>query len=406
MSVLRVEGVGKAFRTYRREWHRIARWLGFKIAPATEAVVLHDINFVVERGSAVGLVGQNGAGKSTLLKILTGTMQPTSGTVAVDGRVAAILELGMGFHPDLTGRENVINTASMMGLKRAAIDAAMPDIEAFAEVGAYFDMPVRTYSSGMQMRVAFAVATANQPEVLIIDEALSVGDAYFQHKSFNRIREFQKAGTTLLLVSHDRGAIVALCDRVLLLSGGTVLKDGDPQEVMDLYNALLAEKEGYTVKQVTMANGRVQTTSGTGEATISAVTLNTATVANAETVAVGEQLTLRVACEVHQDLSELVVGYMIRDRLSQPVFGTNTYHLERIMAPVAGEKLEYVFDFPANHGVGNYSISVSLHRGNEHVAGNFEWRDLACVFTVVNPSMPPFVGSAWIPPRLEVNRVQ
>jgi lipopolysaccharide transport system ATP-binding protein len=405
MIVLKVDGVGKAFRSYRREWHRVARWLGFNIAPAKEVVVLHDINFEVERGSAIGLVGQNGAGKSTLLKILTGTMQPTSGKVWVDGRVAAILELGMGFNPDLTGRENVINTASMMGFDRAAIDMAMPEIEEFAEVGNYFDMPVRTYSSGMQMRVAFAVATANQPEVLIIDEALSVGDSYFQHKSFSRIREFQKAGTTLLLVSHDRSAIVALCDRVLLLSGGTVLMDGKPQEVMDLYNALLAEKEGYKVTQVTMANGRVQTTSGTGEATISAVTLGNQTMDSVETVMVGEKLTLRVACEVHQDLEEMVVGYMIRDRLSQPVFGTNTFHMERTMAPLAGERLEYVFDFPANLGVGNYSISVSLHRGNEHVAGNYEWRDLACVFTVANPNEAPFIGTAWIPPTLEVRRV-
>lgn len=405
MTVLRVEGLGKSFRTYRREWHRIARWLGINIAPTKDVAVLKDLSFSIERGSAVGLVGENGAGKSTLLKILAGTLQPTTGKVWVDGRIAAILELGMGFNPDLTGRENVANTASMMGLGRAELDAIMPEMEAFAEVGNYFDMPVRTYSSGMQMRIAFAVATAVRPEVLIVDEALSVGDAYFQHKSFGRIREFQKAGTTLLLVSHDRSSIVSLCDRVILLSGGGILMDGHPQDVLDLYNALIAKKEGYEVKQIKRGDGRVQTTSGTGEAKIALVQLGNNELPELETVTVGEQLKLRIVCDINADLPEMVVGYMIRDRLSQPIFGTNTYHMQRTMAPRKGERLEFCFSFPANLGIGNYSISVSLHRGDEHVAGNYEWRDLAYTFTVVNPEHAPFVGTAWIPPQLEVSRV-
>ncbi|MDB5473915.1 MAG: Lipopolysaccharide export system, ATP-binding protein [Devosia sp.] len=405
MSVLKVDGLSKSFRTYKHEWHRIARWFGVQIAATKEVHVLQDLSFSVERGSAVGIVGQNGAGKSTLLKMLTGTLQPTTGSIHVDGRIAAILELGMGFNGDLTGRENAGNTASMMGISGEEIAAIMPAVEEFADIGAYFDQPMRTYSSGMQMRVAFAVATAQRPEILIVDEALSVGDAYFQHKSFSRIRDFQKQGTTLLLVSHDRASIVSLCDRVLLLSEGRVLMDGHPQDVMDLYNALIAKKEGYEVTQVAMPGGRVQTTSGTGEASIAAVELLDAAGLPVETVAVGQHLTLRIETAVHQDLPELVVGYMIKDRLGQPIFGTNTYHLQRILAPRLGERIEYGFSFPANLGVGNYSVAVSLHKGDEHVAGNYEWRDLACVFTVVNPEHSPFVGTTWIPPSLEVSRV-
>jgi lipopolysaccharide transport system ATP-binding protein len=404
MSVLEVSGLSKSFRSYRREWHRIAGWFGLKLAPAKEVHVLRELSFSIERGSAVAIVGENGAGKSTLLKIITGTLQQTSGSIHVDGRVAAILELGMGFNGDLTGRENVINTASMMGINGAEIEALMHDIEAFAGIGSYFDQPMRTYSSGMQMRVAFAVATARRPEILIVDEALSVGDAYFQHKSFSRIRDFQREGTTLLLVSHDRASVVTLCDRVLLLSEGRILMDGHPQDVMDLYNALIARKEGYEVKQVALPGGRTQTTSGTGEASIASVELLNADGNVVDTVSVGEHLTLHIRADVHQDLPEMVVGYMIKDRLGQPIFGTNTYHLERILAPRRGEQISYSFHFPANLGIGNYSLAVSLHKGDEHVAGNYEWRDLAYVFTVVNPAHSPFIGTTWLPPTLEVSR--
>src|SRR6195952_911326 len=248
MSLLRAKDLGKAYRTYRSEWQRIGRWLGIKSAPREEHWVLQHINFEINAGEAIGIVGQNGAGKSTLLKMLTGTLQPTTGEVQVNGRIAAILELGMGFNPELTGRQNVYHAAGLMGFTSHQIDEVMDEIEKFAEVGEYFDQAVRTYSSGMQMRVAFAVATAKRPEILIVDEALSVGDSYFQHKSFERIREFQEQGTTLLIVSHDRSSIQALCDRVLLIEGGTVIKDGAPEEVMDFYNALIAEKENATVQ--------------------------------------------------------------------------------------------------------------------------------------------------------------
>lgn len=404
MSVLQVEGLSKSFRTFKHEWQRIAGWFGVTVAPAKEVHVLRNLSFSIERGSAVGIVGENGAGKSTLLKIITGTLQPSAGRLEINGRIAAILELGMGFNGDLTGRENAVNTASMMGISGEDIETLMPEIVAFADIGLYFDQPMRTYSSGMQMRVAFAVATARRPEILIVDEALSVGDAYFQHKSFSRIRDFQRDGTTLLLVSHDRASIVTLCDRVLLLSEGRILMDGHPQDVMDLYNALIARKEGYKVKQVALAGGRTQTTSGTGEASIAAVELLNAAGAVIDTVSVGEPVRLRIRAQIHQDLPEMVVGYMIKDRLGQPIFGTNTFHLQRILAPSRGEHIEYVFSFPANLGIGSYSLAVSLHKGDEHVAGNYEWRDLAYVFTVINPDHSPFIGTTWLPPTLEVSR--
>lgn len=405
MTLLSVNNLGKAYRSYGSEWQRIARWFYLPVKPREEHWVLRHISFSIQAGEAIGIVGQNGAGKSTLLKMITGTLQPTEGCVQVNGRVAAILELGMGFNPELTGRQNVYHAAGLMGFSAEQVGQVMDEIEAFAEIGEYFDEPVRTYSSGMQMRVAFSVATAFRPEILIVDEALSVGDTYFQHKSFDRIREFQKRGTTLLIVSHDRGAIQALCNRAILLERGAVIKDGNPEEVMDFYNALIAEKENTRLEVRQLEDGCIQTCSGTGEATIESVGLYNTMGDPVEFVSVGESVSLRIVARIGSDIPELVMGYMIKDRLGQSVFGTNTHHLGcKLETLRAGERLEYRFDFPANLGIGSYSIAVALHTTDSHISRNYEWRDLALVFNVVNVSREAFVGLAWIPPTVECRR--
>lgn len=239
MIVLSVHNLGKAFRLYRSEWHRFARWFGLPVKPAEETWVLRHVSFDIRSGEAIGIVGQNGAGKSTLLKIITGTLRPSEGQVQVHGRIAAILELGMGFNPELTGRQNVRHAAGLMGFSLEQIEAAMPDIEAFAEIGEYFDQPVRTYSTGMQMRLAFAVATAWRPEILIVDEALSVGDAAFQRKCFQRLEIYRRANTTLLFVSHDIETVKKICDRAIFLKEGRVAALGPAKQVCDEYERYL-----------------------------------------------------------------------------------------------------------------------------------------------------------------------
>lgn len=404
MGKLVVSHVGKAYKRYAGKWARMLEWLTGKTRH-DKTWVLRDINFTINPGEAVGIVGVNGAGKSTLLKIITGTTQPSSGSVHIEGRVAALLELGMGFHPDFTGRQNVFMAGQLLGLHSDEIAACLPAIEAFAEIGDYIDRPVRTYSSGMQMRLAFSVATAVRPAVLIVDEALSVGDAYFQHKSFNKIREFREQGTTLLIVSHDRSAIQSLCDRAILLERGFVIKDGPPEEVMDFYNALIAERENATVEVKRLDDGRVQTTSGTGEARVASIELRNAQGETVEYVNVGEPVRLEVKIRLHADLPELVFGYMIKDRLGQPVFGTNTHHLKVEMAQLKkDELLTLVFSFPANIGLGSYSVSTALHVADTHLATNYEWRDQALMFNVVNVNRDQFVGVNWIPPLVEYQR--
>src|SRR5215475_13830826 len=401
--ILQVENLGKAYRTYSGEWQRVLSWFGAPVKPIEERWVLRHVNFGVEPGEAVGIVGQNGAGKSTLLKLITGTLRPTEGSTRINGRIAAMLELGMGFNPEFTGRRNAYHTAGLMGFSQEEIEKAMPEIESFAEIGEYFDEPVRTYSSGMQVRVMFAVATAWRPEILIVDEALSVGDAYFQHKSFNRIREFQEMGTTLLIVSHDRSSIQTLCDRAILLENGIVIKDGSPEEVFDFYNAIIAEKGNQTVKVVKLDNGKSQTISGTGEARVEEIALYNSKGEVAEYVNVGEPVELRIKVRVYRPVETLVLGYGIRDRLGQVMYGTNTWLTGQVIHnPRPGDEYRFVIAFPANLGVGSYSIQTALVDRDTHLTANYEWRDMALVFSVVNIDKTHFAGCLWNEPNIGI----
>jgi len=403
MGNITITNLGKAYKQYPSRWGRLAEWLLPLRKPRhTLKWVLQNINFQIAPGEAVGIIGINGAGKSTLLKIITGTTQPTTGHVQLTGRIAALLELGMGFHPDFTGRQNALMAGQLLGYSAEDIQKMMPQIEEFAEIGDYIDQPVRVYSSGMQMRLAFSVATAHRPDVLIVDEALSVGDAYFQHKSFDRIRNFREKGTTLLLVSHDKTAIQSICDRAILLNAGQLVMEGEPEVVMDYYNAMLAERENQTVRQQITETGKVQTISGSGEAKINKIALLDEHDQPLDVVNVGQPVKLKVTIEATAPLPELVIGYMIKDRLGQPAFGTNTYHLNHKLTDIrSGAINTFVFSFTANLGPGSYSIAIALHTTDTHIGKNYEWRDLAAIFNVVNIDQNTFIGTAWLPPTVE-----
>lgn len=236
MGAIAIVNLGKAYKQYPTRWARLLEWLmlGKRKYHRTKWVLKH-ANLMIKAGESVGIMGVNGAGKSTLLKMITGTTQPTTGSIKISGRVVAMLELGMGFHPDFTGRQNVYMSGQLMGITSEHISRLMPEIESFAEIGEYIDQPVRIYSSGMQVRLAFSIATAVRPDVLIVDEALSVGDAYFQAKCYQRINKFKEEGTTLLLVSHSPGDVVKHCDRAILLKDGVVALDGSSRDVSNRY---------------------------------------------------------------------------------------------------------------------------------------------------------------------------
>lgn len=407
MGTITVTGLGKAFKRYPTRWARLAEWLDPRDRPRHQLHwVLRDINFTVQPGEAVGIIGINGAGKSTLLKLITGTSQPTTGNVQMTGRVAALLELGMGFHPDFTGRQNAYMAGQLLGIPSDDITRLMPEIEAFAEIGSYIDQPVRVYSSGMQMRLAFSVATAVRPDILIVDEALSVGDAYFQHKSFERIRKFRKEGSTLLIVSHDKQAIQAICDRAILLHGGIVALEGKPEAVMDYYNALLSERQTQTIQQLPISDGRLQTISGSGEARVTSISLFDTEGTRLETVAVGQAVRLKIEVQVNAPIQRLILGYSIKDRLGQTIYGTNTELKKQPLHGVKnGDCFLYDIAFTANIGPGNYSIQTALVSSDTHLDHNYEWRDIALVFNVINIDKHHFVGCAWIDPTIAITQL-
>jgi lipopolysaccharide transport system ATP-binding protein len=403
MGIINIENLGKAYKIYPTRWLRLLEWLVPYTKPQHQLKwVLQDINFKVNSGEAVGIIGLNGAGKSTLLKIIVGTTMPSTGSVKMTGRVAALLELGMGFHPDFTGRQNVYMAGQLLGMSVEEITNLMPEIEAFAEIGEYIDKPMRIYSSGMQMRVAFSVATARRPDVLIVDEALSVGDAYFQHKSFDRIRQFRDEGTTLLFVSHSVSAIKTLCSRAILLDAGTIVRDDLPDVVLDYYNAAIAKNQAdYEIRQMEGLTGQITTRSGSGNAIVESIELlvnGNPTRAFVSGVAVNIQITAKIVTLVE----ELTVGILIRDRLGNDVYGTNTYHHGIIINEVEqGNSFMVNFNFDNfNLGCGNFSLTVALHSRDAHVLANYDWWDRALMFEVIPGAKPFSIGICDFPVKV------
>lgn len=406
MALIDVSNITKSYKVYPSPWARFKEWF-LPNANVEHKIkcVIKGVSFTVGEGESVGIIGLNGAGKSTLLKMITGTTKPTAGSIKLAGKVVALLELGMGFHPDFTGRQNIFMAGQLLGMTQKQLEQWMPEIEAFAEIGDYIDQPVRVYSSGMQMRLAFSLATIKRPAILIIDEALSVGDAYFQHKSFERIRQFREKGTTLLIVSHDKAAIQTLCDRAILLDDGIVAMEGAPEHVMDFYNAMIAEHENETVTFNKTDSGKTQTVSGTGEVTIHKAQLLNQSGEIIELADVGQKVRLSIDINVEENINELVLGYVIKDRLGLPVYGTNTHHLKQTLQGLTkSERIHYEFDFDLNLGEGNYSIAIAAHTSDTHLDKNYQWQDLAYVFNVININKQSFVGVTWLPPTMRCRR--
>ncbi|WDM24514.1 ABC transporter ATP-binding protein [Paenibacillus polymyxa] len=397
MMRIKLDKIGKKYKIFKSPSSRVAEWV-FGKKNHREKWVLKDLSFEVNEGESLGIIGHNGAGKSTLLKILTGVLEPSVGSFTTTGRISALLELGMGFHPDFTGLQNIRMSLQLTGIDNDTIDKLIPEVEAFAEIGDYIYQPMRTYSSGMSVRLAFATATAIRPDILIVDEALSVGDAYFQHKCFDRIRKFREDGTTLLFVSHDPGAIINLCDRAILIDNGEIAQEGTPESVLDYYNAVIALREvEYSISQSVGEDNRVNIRSGSKEAKITKVELFDNRNQPIHAIQVGEQFRLRVRFESGIDLINPTIGFVIKDRLGNPIFGTNTYQLGVKSGELnAGDEVTASFSSFANIGTGTYSVSAAIHDGLTHVEKNYDWWDHALTFQVVKGAEPSFDGTTYL----------
>ncbi|MEH3086250.1 MAG: ABC transporter ATP-binding protein [Xylophilus ampelinus] len=380
---IKVVNVSKRYEIYTQPRDRLKQFLlpvlrrrlGLKPRDYfTEFWALEDVSFIARKGHAYGIVGMNGSGKSTLLQIITGTLAPTHGSVQINGRVAALLELGSGFDPNFTGEENVFMYGSLLGFTREEIQAKIQAIREFAEVGDHYFRPLHTCSSGMQMRLAFAVSTAFDPDILIVDEALAVGDAYFQQKCFRLLEDFRARGGTLLFVSHDANAVKTLCDGAVLLDRGRKLSDGAPRQVIDLYQGLIMQRAdlGDTRPEIiqadtddspidTAVNLKATTTTGNGDASLLSFDLldeQGRKVAHIESEA---QLTVRYVVRVKKAFDRPAFGVIVRDRIGRSIYETTTYAQLGDISPIEmDQKVEVRFDFAFNLRAGVYSFSVGI----------------------------------------------
>lgn len=396
--------VSKMYKLYDDPKDRLKESLHpFKKKYHKDFYAVNDVSLEVFKGETVGFIGRNGSGKSTLLKMITGVLTPSSGQIQVNGKISALLELGAGFNPELTGIENVYFNGALMGYSKEEMDVKKNEIIEFADIGDFVYQPVKTYSSGMFVRLAFAVAINVDPDILIVDEALAVGDAAFQMKCFDRIKELRNNGVTLLFVSHDPGAVKRLCDRTILLGDGKLLKEGKPDEIFDLYNAMLADKHLSNVVINSLDDGNVQTVSGSGEAQIGKVELLNSKSEVAEQFEVGEKIVIKINVEIYHKLENLVLGFLIKDRLGQSMFGTNTYHTQQVIDKVsAGQRIQFNIEIGLNLGVGDYSLALALHDKEHHLDKNYEWKDYAAVFKILNSAHEQFTGMSWIPVKMMI----
>lgn len=401
---IRLRQVSKSYPLYDRPSQKLAELLTLRRRRFhREFWALRNIDLEVPTRTTLGIVGPNGSGKSTLLQIVAGILRQSQGDCVVEGNVAALLELGAGFNPEFTGRENVFMTGAISGIRKREMEERFDDIVDFAEIGEFIDRPVKTYSSGMFVRLAFAVAIHVDPDILLVDEALAVGDLIFQHRCINRIRQMKRDGKTILFVTHDLQALAQFCDRAVLLDEGELKLDGTPEEVIHAYHALIFDRERKRAGQgedwisldedqalpIIRTVPYVHNRFGEGNAEIIGVILHTPDGRVVSEVRSGEQLNLLVTVRFRTETSNPIIGITVRDRMGMEVCASNTSY-EGISLPSvgSGEIVTVGFDWTVpNLRPGSYSISPAAARGNiwEHTVE--DWIDNAYIFNIVDTGL-------------------
>jgi len=382
-----VDKVQKVYRLYETPVHRLKQALwGGRRNYFRDFTALSDVSLSVETGTTLGIIGLNGSGKSTLLQIIAGVLRPTAGVVKVKGRLTALLELGAGFNAEYTGRENVIVNGAILGLSRYEVDRLIPHIMDFAGIGEFFDQPLKTYSSGMIVRLAFAVSTSVNPDVLLIDEALAVGDAPFQMKCFQRFREFQDSGKTIVFVSHDIGAVQQLCDQGVLLDHGRVMAVGKPKEVSQEYTKIVRLSSKEINIKVSEAGKRV-VRMGTKEMEIFENRLNGSEDEDGISLNYGEKVRLSIKVKFNREIDRPIVGCLVKMMNGFEVAGTNNFYEGYTLRPhKGGEVGEYQISFPMLLSPNTYYVSLgAAYEDNGIVRSDY----IECAFIFTSLSRRP-----------------
>jgi ABC-type polysaccharide/polyol phosphate transport system ATPase subunit len=377
-EVVLVQNVSKLYRLYRRPTDRLRELAPFRAPAHQEFWALRDVSFALDRGEVLGVVGPNGCGKSTLLQIVSGILEATSGRVVTRGRIAALLELGAGFNPEFTGRENVFLNGEIMGLSRREIERAMHSIESFAEIGTFIDRPVKEYSTGMYVRLAFSTAIHVEPEILVVDEALAVGDAVFANRCVRKFEELRQRRVTVLFVSHDLALVKQIADRAILLLHGQIEAQGAPVDVTNRYVALVLERQKGGERSAALPS---TCRHGDGSSEVVEVELLDRSERAVHAVGTGEPVTVRVRVRFNRPQVRPMVGILIRTRAGMDVYGTNTK-----LAGVdlgrreAGEEMAIEFAFECWLTPQQYTLTVATQYedGTSH-----DWLDGVIGFDVV-----------------------
>lgn len=401
--MLTARNISKVYRIYDRPIDRVLEALPFAQPRHQDFWALHPLEVEVGRGEALGVVGPNGGGKSTLLQLLTGIIPPTTGRVVRKGRTAALLELGAGFNPEFSGRENVYINGEIMGLAREEIDRSMESIEHFAGIGEFMERPVKTYSTGMHVRLAFSVAIHVDPEILIVDEALAVGDAVFANRCIRKFEELREKGVTVVLVSHDLGLVKQLCDRVIFLMDGRIQAQGEPNDVINRYvGSVLERQKAWQAGKALPGGLSASHRHGDGAAEILGAELLGEHGAAAGAVRAGDEMTVRARIRFHKSQPQPMAGILVRTRTGLDVFGTNT-QVEGLDLPGCepGEELEILFVFECLLTPQEYTLTVAVQdiSGQSH-----DWLDDAMVFQVVDERKR--AGVASLPTRVSATRIR
>lgn len=363
---IKVENVTKTYKLYDKPVDRLKESLSRR-QYHRPFNALNDVSFEVEKGTTVGIIGTNGSGKSTMLKIITGVLSQSGGTVETEGNISALLELGAGFNMDYTGIENIYMNGTMMGFTRTQMDEKLDDILEFAEIGDFVYQPVKTYSSGMFVRLAFALAINVDPDILIVDEALSVGDVFFQAKCYKRMEEIRQNGTTILMVTHDMGSIIKYCDKVIVLNKGDKVAEGPAGEMVDLYKKILAGKYGKEEEeteeeplssQITVNPNRTEY--GDGRARIIDFGLFDEKGEATDLLLKGEYFIIREKIRFHENIAAPIFTYTIKDRKGTELTGTNTMYETADVPPAKpGDVYEVEFRQKMTLQGGDYLLSMS-----------------------------------------------
>ena len=378
-----VQNVSKLYRLYQHPSDRIRELIPLqKRKLHHDFWALRDISFSVEKGETLGIVGPNGCGKSTLLQIVCGILPPTSGRVATRGRIAALLELGAGFNPEFTGRENVFLNGEIMGLSRDEIARALPSIAAFADIGEFLERPVKEYSSGMYVRLAFATAIHVEPEILVVDEALAVGVAVFANRCVRKFQELRERKITVLFVSHDLGLVKQLSDRAILLVGGRMHAQGEPNHVINQYIGLVLERQRADAQPAQRTPIQAGFRHGDRTSEIVDVRLLDANGEPVKAIASGEPVRVRVRSVFRQAKSDPMVGILIRNRIGMEVYGTNS-RIERVELGSfgAGDELDLEFQFECRLAPQQYTLTVAMQNAD---GSSHDWLDDVLAFEVLD----------------------